>query len=169
MIKAEIIGTEKVIARIGAKGATIRQALYEYCRNFGQGMAAYIQTEKLQGQVLNHRTGSLSDSIKSETESTGGVITTTVSAGGAACKYAAIHEFGFDGTETVRAHLRRSSTQMSVSARKRVSKFKGEIMVRSFTRHMHMPERSYLRSTLAEKKEDFRAGIVATVNREIQK
>jgi phage gpG-like protein len=163
MITGKIIGTESVIARLEGKAQTIRAALYRYCQEFGQSTASYIQTDKLQGQVLNHRKGHLSDSIQSDTQDTGDAIVTTISAGGAACKYAAIHEFGFDGTETVRAHLRRSREQLSVNARQRVSKFKGEIQVREFTRHMHMPERSYLRSTLEEKREAFRAGVKETM------
>ena len=56
-------------------------------------------------------------------------------------KYAAIHEFGYVGVEHVRAHIRRIT---SAAGKEIVQN------VREFDRQMDMPERSFLRSSLAE-------------------
>jgi phage gpG-like protein len=70
--------------------------------------------------------------------------------------YAAIHQFGFEGDETVRSFTRRVRSRDTFKKVERVSKRTGEIYkkrvvdkpgettVREFTRHMIMPQRSYI-------------------------
>lgn len=70
--------------------------------------------------------------------------------------YAAIHQFGFDGPETVKAHSRSMRSGNLFGRGERVNKKTGEItqgriktasgvgFVKSFTRHMRMPARPYI-------------------------
>jgi phage gpG-like protein len=91
--------------------------------------------EKLSDQVLRVRTGRLRRSITTQiTEQPGrveGVIGTIV-------KYARPHEFGFNGTVNVREHLRKAVNAAKPS------------VVRAHSRHVVIPEKSFLRSSLRE-------------------
>ncbi|MGH6989730.1 MAG: hypothetical protein ACREE3_07520, partial [Stellaceae bacterium] len=60
--------------------------------------------DKLGGAVLQRRSGRLAAGISFEVEATDG--TTTVILGAGDVPYAGYQEYGFHGTETVRAHLR---------------------------------------------------------------
>lgn len=62
--------------------------------------------------------------------------------------YAAIHHFGFDGSETVKSHSR--LVKKAFGRRLRKSK---EVTVKSFTRHMKMPARPALGITADDLKE----------------
>ena len=130
------------------------------------GLQARVKAEKLSGQVLHVRTGTLRRSINREVRASGsagmieGIVGTNV-------EYAAAHEYGFDGTVTVRAHVRRISTKFKSEAlqsqngkaatiarwvgRSGKNRFvKGYADVAAHARHMHLPERSFLRSALKE-------------------
>lgn len=103
--------------------------------------------DKLSGEVLHVRTGTLRRSINREVQQRSdgifGVVGTNV-------EYAAVHEFGFNGAVTVRAHLRRSKAQFALPKKNRVGKDGGEVFVRQHTRMVNLPERSFLRSSLRE-------------------
>lgn len=119
-----------------------------------------VKQDKLTGQVLHVRTGTLRRSINQKLLETGtgvyGQIGTNV-------KYAAIHEFGFDGIENVRAHLRRSSAQLAVKRTQRAKKSEGEVTVRAHDRHVVMPKRSFLMSTLQDMTPEIGTSLRTTV------
>jgi len=96
-----------------------------------------IQTaikRKLAGEVLHTRTGTLRRSInRLVTQDSHGVVATE----GTNVRYAAVHEYGFNGQVTVGSHVRKLASG-------------GTANVRQHARTMVMPERSFLRSTLAE-------------------
>ncbi len=135
--------------------------------------------QKLTGEVLHVRTGTLRRSINQLVSSTAeevrGVVGTNVA-------YAHIREFGFEGDVTVRAHTRRSAAQMSLARfrnRKGGGKVEiagsyakagggvGVVNVREHTMHMRMPESSFLRSSLADARPqivaDIKAAAIAAV------
>jgi phage gpG-like protein len=58
-------------------------------------------------------------------------------------KYAAAQEYGFDGTANVRDHLRKIVETSKLG-------LLGRTTVQAHKRHMHLPERSFLRSALEE-------------------
>jgi hypothetical protein len=93
-----------------------------------------IAGRNLSGAVLDSRTGALR-------ASPGANLRATVTAG---APYAAFQEYGFTGTESVRAHLRQQ-TQAFGRAIAPVT-----AQVRAFDREVDYPEHSYLRSALAE-------------------
>ncbi len=114
-------------------------------------LQTHIVRDKLSGQVLKNRTGTLRRSInwRIEDQENGpvafvGSFAGFVSPSGApAASYARIHEFG--ATVTVPAHTR------TVNGR--------EQSVKEYT--AHYPERSFLRSALKDNTEKIRKGIKA--------
>lgn len=88
-----------------------------------------------------------------------------VSSIGDSVVYAARHEYGFDGTETVRAHRRRIRSRDvvgKVGSRQRLTA-QGVGFVREFTRRAHTPARSFVGSSLRERKPDYDAAISQAV------
>ena len=121
--------------------------------------------EKLSGPVLHRRTGLLRSrvvqQITDEPNRILGIVSNNVA-------YAAAHEFGFDGTVNVREHLRRTKTkaqlylkgnkagQVNKAKTRKVQREKEpEITVRAHSMHMRLPERSFLRSSLAEERDRY--------------
>lgn len=121
------------------------------------GVQAHVKADKLSGQVLHVQTGTLRRSINREVRVNGGEIEGIV---GTNVEYAAAHEYGFHGTVTVRAHIRRISTSIKSQAigsmHNRVGRasknkyFKGYADVREHSRKVDLPERSFLRSALKD-------------------
>ena len=102
--------------------------------------------------MLNVVSGRLRRSIFSTTTETATSVEGTVASSGDV-KYARIHEYGFDGPETVAAHTRNIKQAFGRAIEPKT------IFVREFTRQMHMPERSFLRSALADMREEIGQGL----------
>ena len=112
-----------------------------------------VRAEKLSGQVLKVRTGNLRRSIDTAmVESSNGVVG-VVSTN---TKYGRIHEYGFKGTMSVKAHMRTN--------KKSGKSFK----VRSFPRSVNLPERSFLRSALGDMTDEIKMEILAACNNAIK-
>jgi phage gpG-like protein len=134
MISGIVIGGEAATARFNNLTQRLRAEL-----RVGIGRAALLvqndsKANKLSGQVLNVVTGRLRRSInveisESETNVQGSVGTNVA--------YAHAHEFGFQGTVSVRESLR-----TSVLGKK--------FTVRAHSMKMNVPEKSFLRSALAD-------------------
>lgn len=159
----EIKGVEAVKERFQSADGKVRSTLSKVIEGLAADLQRHIVTDKLSGQVLHRRTGDLSRSVNYKmTDDLTAVV-------GANTPYAAFHEYGFTGTEAVRAHLRRSRLQM-VAARynklgyetrpsKATARGTGEIMVKAHSRKVNYPARSYMRTSL----EDMRGEIVAKI------
>ena len=159
------------MARFTGMTAKLRENVSRTIERLSIQLQAKVKDEKLSGQVLHVRSGTLRRSINRVVKQDGD---TTIAQVGTNVVYAHIHEYGFDGIESVRAYVRRSSQQMAL-ARYRTNKLgerieilgsykkaggtPGEVNVRAHTRHMVMPERSYLRSSLREMAPDIRQQI----------
>ena len=107
----------------------------------------------LSGGVLNARTGTLRASLAAGL-SQGGDIAATVTA---SAPYAAFQEYGFSGSENVRAHLRLQSQAFGKPIRP------VEAQVRAYTRRVDYPAHSYLRSALADLSVEIFDGIETAV------
>ena len=98
--------------------------------------------EKLDGQVLNVRTGILAGSISSVTQTSAtrfvGFVGTNVS-------YANAHEYGVNKTVSVKEHLR-----MITMAWGKPIKNPRRVEVRAHSMRMNLPARSFLRFSLDE-------------------
>jgi phage gpG-like protein len=141
MLKVQLVGDKELIIRLGKIPATMQAALLRAVSSLTLRLETLVK-QKLTGQVLNVRTGALRRSIFSTVDSNvSGVIGRVASAGDV--KYAAIHEFG----GTTPAH---DIFPVKASA---LHFFMGGKEV--FAKVVHhpgsrMPERSYLRSSLAD-------------------
>lgn len=121
---------------------------------------------KLSGQVLKRRTGTLARSVTQSPRTylvgntlvvgTVGTVDLTGPGGRQPVKYGAMHEFGFQGTVDVRAHLREIRQAWG-----RQLKQPQQITVAAHQRQVNLPERSWLRSALAD------VAAAGTIDREI--
>jgi len=106
-------------------------------------VARIVVEEKLSGQVLNARSNGLRNSVRHEiADDSSGVMAVV----GANTPYARIHEYGGTIVPVVANALRF---------------FIGGKMI--IAKSVTMPERSYLRSTLAEQQEEIRRALTAAV------
>jgi phage gpG-like protein len=148
------VNDQAIIAKLGSMGPRIREALRAAVTREAIALTRVVKEEKLSGQVLKNRTGTLRRSINfSVTEDATGVTGSV----GSALKYAAAQEYGFDGVVSVREHLRTIKMAWGrpiepVSA-----------TVHAHSRHMHLPERSFLRSALLDRGPTLRAQLHAAV------
>ena len=133
--KSDIIGDVSVKRSIIALGPKMSDLLVKATNANVADVQNQVVTNKLSGQVLRNRSGTLRRSINGKVEVSDAGIFGSV---GTNIRYGHIHEFGYTGPETVRAHLRRS-------------KAGNEYSVREHVRQVNMPVRSFLRSSLKDK------------------
>src|SRR5262245_20908179 len=106
---------------------------------------AYVKGGKLTGQVLHVRTGALRRSIGGQVEDVGGEVVGRVGIfGGPTEPYGRAHEYGVSKTVSVKEHFRTIKEAFGRPIAPTA------VRVREHTMKLNLPERSYLRSTLAE-------------------
>lgn len=141
MITGYVTGDAEVVRKLEALGPSLRRELKAGIGRAVLKLQRKVVQEKLTGQVLKVRTGTLRRSIDqivtdNDTQVVG-IVSTNV-------KYGRIHEYGFSGTVTVREHLRLQKKAWGKPITPR------EVTVRSHTAKMNLPERSFLRSALRD-------------------
>lgn len=155
MIAVTLSGDRAVALELRGMTLRVHDALRRAITRESLLLLAAVKEEKLSGQVLKTRTGTLRRSInRRQTETATGIRATV----GTNLSYAAIHEYGFDGTQTVRAHMRHITQAFGRPLATSVM-----VSVGGFERHVHMPERSFLRSALAERRPAILAALEAAV------
>jgi phage gpG-like protein len=154
-ISAEITGSSQVVERIKSITGNVRTALQQQVQRLTIQLQIHVVRDKLQGQVLNVRTGRLQRSISQAVTSTETSVTGVVST---AVKYAAAHEYGFSGTVTVKEHLRTITQAFGKELKSPVTS-----TVRAHDMKMNLPERSFLRSALADQRDQIIEGIQKAV------
>lgn len=138
MIKAELIGGEQLVARLGLFGPRLRGGLEQSIARMTMELLRRVKADKLSGQVLKVRTGRLRRSINERLEGQGTTqVTGTV---GTNVVYGKVHEYG--GLMTVRAHQRRMTQAFGKPVTPRM------VDVKQHT--VNYPARSFLRTALAE-------------------
>lgn len=149
MINGYLLGDKETIAKLEAMFPNMHSRLKLTIGQLVLRLAKHIKQDKLSGQVLRNRTGRLRRSITTRVQANATAVIGTV---GTNVEYAAVHEYGFQGTVNIKAHLRKAKDRF--------------IPVRAHTRQVNMPERSFLRSALRdltpEIKEQIRDDLVAT-------
>ena len=148
MFSITLKGDTELIAAFDDLPIAAQAALSAKVAEQTMNLATYIISQKLSGQVLQRRSGALSNSIFVEGSAEGAKVTGYVKQSGDV-KYGRIHEYGFSGSETVKAHMR------TVLFGREVAPY----LVPSFTRQMNMPERSFMRSSLRENAAEIEAGL----------
>jgi phage gpG-like protein len=132
------IRAEEFLARLKGAGERLHAVMVRVVTRLSIEIQAAVVSDKLSGQVLHTRTGTLRRSINRVVFDEPGRILAQV---GTNVVYARVHEYGFQGIQNVREHAR-----------------KGHI-VRAHVRNVNMPERSFLRSTLREFEQKIRTDI----------
>jgi hypothetical protein len=119
----EVVGADKLVAKFENYSAKLHTELKRTMEYIVQYLAEYCRTNKLSGQVLHRRTGTLSRSIRGTVDDQTSRIIGTVtsrSKGNSPLEYAGFWELGFQGQENVRAHMRRNANGGMSSVREHV-------------------------------------------------
>lgn len=144
-------GVERVVQRLERLPLNLRAELRrEVARLAFEVTNTAVQN--VSGRLLNRRTGALAGSIDPRVTEDAGGITAVVSAGGVAAKYAGVHEYGFQGAQSVKAHLRRIRQAWGKPIEPR------EVQVSAHSRSANVPEKAYLRGALRQHKAEILAG-----------
>lgn len=158
MIELRETGLQKLEARFDGASARLKDELRRAMTRITLRLQAYVKTEKLSGQVLNRRTGTLSRSITSKVEESGASIVGIVGTNSGTVPYAAIHEFGG-----------RTKPHVIMPKNKQALKFikGGKTIFAKKVNHpgSKFPVRSYLRSSLQESRGAIRDDLQIAVNR----
>lgn len=118
-------------------------------------LQAYVVEHKLSGQVLNVRTGTLRRSITQRVDDAGGTIRGVI---GTNLKYGLAHEFG--ATIHHPGSVARTAKALHWVAAG------ADVFARSTRPHLiRLPERSFLRSAVADRRPAFIAAVRATLRR----
>lgn len=141
MITGIVLGKEKLVPFLRTIPVNVEAELKLEVEKLSISLTGKVKAEKLSGQVLKNRTGTLRRSINykvfSEPHRIFGIVGTNK-------EYGAAHEYGFHGTVNVRDHLRMITKVFGQSV------IPHQIEVRAHTRQANLPERSFLRSALRE-------------------
>jgi len=141
MIDAYVVGSESVIRRFDSMPDKLRVQLKIAITRLAIKLQRYVKSDKLSGQVLNVRTGTLRRSIDKVVVDQGNRVIGKVSTN---VRYGKLHEYGFKGTKTVEAHVREIKKAWGRSITPR------QAQIREHTREVNLPERSFLRSALKD-------------------
>ncbi len=158
MISGRVSGDSEVLLYLKSRGLVLRDELRTAVQRQGFRLLR-IAKEKVSGPVLKNRTGTLRRKINFEFRETPDAIAGSI---GIKLSYAPVHEYGFDGIVSVKSHLRTITQAFGRPLAAPVSVSVGE-----HSRHMRMPERSFLRSTLRENAPSVREALQLAVNRSV--
>jgi len=157
-----VVGTQAVVERFDATAPRVYGRVVRTMRQFMIRLQGYVKGAKLSGQVLHVRTGHLRASIAQRVDLQGDTIIGAVGIfEGPTLPYGRAHEYGFDGVVWVREHLRKIAAKRRSGTFLRYGDFElaqlesegGRSLVRGHTMHMHVSERSFLRSAFGEMKD----------------
>lgn len=161
-IRGEIKGDREVVADLRRFDTAARGEIQKGIGRVTLKLLTRVKAQKLTGQALNVRTGRLRRSITQRIEAGADEISGIV---GTNVEYAAIHEYGFKGAVSVKQHLR-----LVKEAFGRPLKSPVWSTVRAHSVNVNMPERSFLRSALADLKSsgEIEAEIDAAIARAVE-
>ena len=144
MLRVDIVGDAQLQERFRGMPDRMRRALVTKVYALTLMLEAYVKQEKLSGQVLKTVSGRLKRSIQSDVRTDGEIVRGRVFSSGDV-PYAGIHEFGG-----------RTSPHdiLPVKAKALAFMYNGKLTFAKIVHHPGsiMPERSYLRSSLDDKK-----------------
>lgn len=143
-IRGEIKGDREVVADLRRFDAAARGEIQKGIGRITLKLLTRVKAQKLSGQALNVRTGRLRRSITQRIDASANEISGIV---GTNVDYAAIHEYGFKGAVSVKQHLR-----LVKQAFGRPLKSPVWATVGAHSKNVSLPERSFLRSALADLK-----------------
>lgn len=150
MISGSLVGDGVLLDRLQQMPEVARAGVARAIAQLGIDLQTNVQQNKLSGEVLQVRTGSLRQSIMVQIDQTDTSTSATVSSN---LPYAAVQEYGFAGTVSIRAGLRqiKEAYGRPIAAK--------AVSVRGYSRRVDLPERSFLRSALDDMTPDISVGI----------
>lgn len=157
MITMRFIGGTEVVEKLVRMEPEIEKSLLATITRLSIKLQAKVMEDKLSGQVLKTKTGTLRRSITYKINQTQESISGTV---GTNVSYGLTHEFGFHGTVNVKAHLR---TIKQVYGRPLPAP--KQILIGEHSRMMNLPAKSFLRSALREMKPEIKQAIQEAIKR----
>lgn len=139
-IELQVDGDLDVTLKLQSLPDRLRDELYTAMKTVMFDLQSYIQTNKLSGQVLNRRSGTLSRSFTNDVEQGENIIEGTT---GPNTPYARIQEYGGQTAPHV-IEARNVKALMFTAG--------GKTLFRRLVHHpgSRIPERSYMRTALAE-------------------
>jgi hypothetical protein len=155
MSAAEITGVDAVFAGLRAVPGAVQEGLARALTRLSFELQSAAR-DKLSGSVLQSRTGALRGSIAATLSSTGSGIALSI---GSDLPYAGFQEYGFQGVETVSAHLRTIKQAFGRPLRAGAER----IAVGSYSRRVDYPAHSFLRSALSELQPEIAGALDAAV------
>lgn len=155
MLSIEFFGDKALEQKLQENPSVIRRALIAKVMSLTLKLEAHVKQDKLSGQVLHAKTGALRRAIASRFDLTDTTITGTVYVSGDV-KYAHIHEYG---GRTMPHDI------VPVKAKALAFMMNGKQVFAKMVHHPGsvMPERSYLRSSLADMRNEIVSGIEETL------
>jgi len=157
MISTTISGVDTLSARLDALPRTLAERLSQEVEGLGGVLRDRVE-RNLSGAVLQQRSGRLAGSVAVDVERVGLGAHLSVSSD---APYAAIHEYG--GTIPAHAILPQSARALAFPWRGQQRFFK-RVQLPAVT----MPERSFMRSALAETEPEIHAAIAAAALEVVQ-
>ena len=155
MSDAEIAGVDAVLARLRAVPGAVQEGLARALTRLSLELQSAAR-DKLSGSVLQCRTGALRGSIAATLSPSDSGIAVSI---GSDLPYAGFQEYGFQGIETVSAHLRTIKQAFGRPLRAGAER----IAVGGYSRKVGYSAHSFLRTALAELQPEIVATLDAAV------
>jgi phage gpG-like protein len=156
MLRIAIEGADALDVRLAAYSGAFRDALAAKAEALANALADKVKSEKLDGEVLNARSGALKNSVAAEVSGDGADFVATVGSFGDV-KYAAIQEYGG-----------RTAAHEILPDKGNVLAFLVGGSLHFARRVQHpgstIPERSYLRSSLDEMRDEIVAALATAAD-----
>jgi hypothetical protein len=146
------LNADAVLARLGALPDRASQAVQAAAADLTARLRGRVEGN-LSGGILNVRSGALRASLAGGLGQAGGISAKL----SATAPYAAFQEYGFSGSESVRAHLRQVTRAFGRPIRPVMAQ------VGPYNRTVDYPAHSYLRGALADLSADMSSGIAAAI------
>ena len=152
MIDISITGDSEVVTAFEKAGDMLRYQIVKATEVLAVEMQRRVKEDKLSDQVLHVRSGRLRRSINQEVTESASDVRAVV---GTNVSYGKLHEYGYHGEVTVKEFIRTIKRKPGAKRNMKRANWKQQA-VKSHTRKINLPERSFLRSTLKEMREEIR-------------
>lgn len=160
MVKFELVGGDALVSVLKSWQPKLQGEVERSIGRSALRLQRHVMANKLSGQVLNVRTGTLRRSIDQVVERTANGVTGIVNTN---VRYGAAHEYGFSGAVSVKAYLRTIKQAFG-----RPLKEARVVQVRASSRNVKLPERSFLRSALRDLQPSIQADLQQAIERAIK-
>jgi len=145
-LNVKIVGLDNVKVNLLAHSDRIHKALRDEITLIGFELERDVKANYLSGQYLRVKTGKLRQSIKNKVTTNSSEIKTIV---GTNVWYGRFHHEGFAGTQSIREHLRKTSS--------------GATVVKAHTRRVNARSRPFLADALNSMRDQIRKRILGIV------